>query len=424
MFYGYSAYNEQNLILRFIFVCLFSGVIDLAIYFIYKQILKSKLSLKNYRLMNISHWVALLVFIIGGTILYIITGFPCDKSLKLLIYTSYFTLFFVWYIPKLFFAILYLFWWIVTGIIRLLAKKSRVDMFNDANFVFFNIDLILIIILAVLFAYGVFFGRTHYIIKNETLAFKELPADFDGYRIVQISDIHLGNITSVLKIDKAIIMINNLKPDMIVFTGDMVNLSAREAVPFIPEFQKLYPPALKYSILGNHDFGDYALCYDQAKRQKSIEDLIGIEEQMGFKVLLNSHTMIKRGKDSIILAGIKNWSKKPWHQYGNIKAALMNLPDSGFVILLSHDPEEWDEEVAGRTNVPLTLSGHTHGGQIGFEFGKYKWSPYALKEELWAGLYQRHHQFLYINQGLGVIGILARVGIWPEITIITLKKAI
>lgn len=374
--------------------------------------------------MNISHWIALAVFVTGGTILYIATGYPCDNPVKLLIYTTYFTLFFIWYIPKLFFTILYFFWWVVSGIIRLLSKKSQVGKFKRANYIFFIIDLTLVIIFSLLFTYGALFGRTHYIIINETLAFKELPAAFDGYRIVQISDIHLGNITSPKKIDKAVMMINELKPDMIVFTGDMVNLTAKEAMPFIPEFQKLYPHALKYSILGNHDFGDYALCYDQEQRQKSIDALIGIEEQMGFSVLLNTHVVIKRGKDSIILAGVKNWSKKPWHQYGNIKAALKNLPDSGFVILLSHDPEYWDEEVAGRTNVPLTLSGHTHGGQMGYEFGKYRWSPYALKEKLWAGLYVRHNQYLYINQGLGVIGILERIGIWPEVTIITLKKAI
>lgn len=320
------------------------------------------------------------------------------------------------------FVIFYLLWWIISGCFRLITKKRFAGNFNRANYIFFNIDLVIIIIVALMFAYGFFFGKTHYVIKNVSLAFKDLPAGFEGYRIVQFSDIHLGNITSPNKIDKAFMMINDLKPDMIVFTGDLVNLTAKEADPFIPEFKKLYQSALKYSILGNHDFGDYALCYDQNKRQKSIDSLIHIEEQMGFQVLLNSHVIIKRGKDSIILAGVKNWSKKPYHQYGNIKEALKNLPNSGFVILLSHDPEYWDKEVADRTNVALTLSGHTHGAQMGFEFGKYRWSPYALKEALWAGLYERHNQYLYINQGLGVIGILDRIGIWPEITIITLKK--
>ena len=424
MFYGYSAYNEHNLIFRFIFICLLYGLIDLSIFFIYRQILKSRLSLRNYKLIHVSHWAALSVFVIGGTILYIITGYPCDNAEKLLIYAVYFTLFFVWYIPKMGFAILYFFWWVITFILRQILKKKTAKSFVRANFIFFSIDLVIVIIIALLFVYGVFFGRTHYIIKNETLSFKDLPTAFDGYRIAQISDIHLGNISSAQQIDKAVLMINEQKPDLIVFTGDMVNLTEKEAEPFIPEFQKLLPSALKYSILGNHDFGDYALCYDQNKRQKSIDALIGIENQMGFNVLLNTHVTIKQGKDSIVLAGVKNWSKLPYHQYGNIKAALVNLPDSVFTILLSHDPTYWDEEVADNTKVQLTLSGHTHGAQMGFEFGKCRWSPYSMKEKLWAGLYERHNQYLYINQGLGVIGLLARIGIWPEITIITLKKAL
>jgi hypothetical protein len=423
MFYGYSAYNEQNLIFRFIFVCLFSGVVDLAIYFIYRQVLKSRLSLKNYRLMHISHWSALSLFISGGTLMYIFTGYPCDNHDKLFIYTVFFTLFFVWYIPKFIFTILYLIWWIFTITFRLISGKINAHNFNRANYLFFIADVILVVILATLFMYGALFGRSHYIIKKETISFKELPASFDGYTIVQISDIHLGNIRSDKPIGKMVSMINELSPDMIVFTGDMVNLTAKEAEPFIPEFKKLYPQAAKYSILGNHDFGDYALCYNQVQRQQTIDSLIAIEKRMGFKVMLNSHEVIKRGTDSIILAGVKNWSKKPYHQYGNIKEALKNLPDSGFVILLSHDPEHWDEEVAGRTNIPLTLSGHTHGGQLGFEFGSCKWSVYSLKEDLWAGLFVRHNQYLYINQGLGAIGLLARIGIWPEITLITLKKS-
>jgi uncharacterized protein len=422
MFYGYSAYNEQNLIIRFIIICLLSGAIDLSIYFIYRQVLKSKLNLKNYRLMNLSHWTALLVFVVGGTILYLITGYPCDYATKLLIYTAYFTLFFVWYIPKMGFVILYFLWFIITFVFRKMKKKRNVNCYYKANYLFFLIDLVIVIIIAILFTYGIFFGRSHFIIKNETLSFKELPAAFEGYRIAQISDIHLGNITSTKTVEKIVSLINDQKPDMIVFTGDMVNLTAKEAVPFIPAFQMLSASASKYSILGNHDFGDYALCYDQQKRKQSIDSLISIEGQMGFNILLNSHVSIKRGNDSIILAGVKNWSKKPYHQYGNIKEALKNIPDSGFVILLSHDPEHWDVEVAGSTHVQLTLSGHTHGAQLGYEFGKCRWSPYKFKEELWAGLYERHNQYLYINQGLGVIGILARVGIWPEITVITLHK--
>jgi predicted MPP superfamily phosphohydrolase len=422
MFYGYSAYNEQNLIYRFIIVCLLSGGIDLAVYFIYRYVLKPGLSKKIYRLINLSHWAALLVFVGGGTILYIATGYPCDNAVKLLIYTAYFTLFFVWYFPKMIFVVLYVVWLIFTSFIWLLKKKNKNVWYHRYNYIFFRIDLIIVIIVALIFVYGLFFGRTHFVIKNETISFSKLPAAFDGYKIVQISDIHLGNVTSKHSFEKAITLINGQHPDMIVFTGDMVNLTAKEALPFVPAFRNLTPSTLKYAILGNHDFGDYALCYDQKKRQQSIDSLILIEGQMGFRVLLNSHVSIRRGNDSIILAGVKNWSKKPYHQYGNIREALKDVPDSGFIILLSHDPEHWDVEVAGRTNVSLTLSGHTHGAQMGYEFGKYRWSPYKFKENLWAGLYNRNNQYLYINQGLGVIGILARIGIWPEITVITLRK--
>ncbi|QJD98216.1 metallophosphoesterase [Mucilaginibacter robiniae] len=270
--------------------------------------------------------------------------------------------------------------------------------------------------------FGLTQGRHHYQVLRETLEFDDLPDAFDGFTITQLSDIHSGSFTSEKGVGKGLALVNAQKSDIILFTGDLVNNKASEMDRWIPAFAKLQASYGKYSVLGNHDYGDYVQWENLGDKQANLNQLKKIHEEIGFNLLLNEATQIKKDGQAITLVGVENWGKG-FHQYGDLKKATANVADSAFKILLSHDPTHW-EAVTLKHHQPvhLTLAGHTHGMQFGIEFLGLKWSPAKYIYRNWAGLYKQNNQYLYVNRGFGFLGFKGRVGIWPEITVITLKK--
>lgn len=257
-------------------------------------------------------------------------------------------------------------------------------------------------------------------VVDAEFASERIPAKFDGYRIVQFSDLHVGSFARRGKfVDRLVDSINAQQPDLIVFTGDIVNFRTAELRPFIKSLQRLHVRDGVVAVTGNHDYGDYARWKTEQERVQSFNELMTLmTDSLGWQVLNNRSIALRRQNDSIDIAGVENWGEPPFKQLGNLKAALANVSDSTYTILLSYNPRHWDCEVVGKTNVDLTLSGHTHAMQI--RFGS--WSPSAWRYEHWAGAYNRGNQWLYVNIGCGEVGLPVRFGATPEITLITLKS--
>ncbi|MEE9461377.1 MAG: metallophosphoesterase [Bacteroidales bacterium] len=291
-----------------------------------------------------------------------------------------------------------------------------------------NIISMLVIPLSALsmmiFFWGMLFGRFNFKVRRSEITYTDIPPAFDGYRIIHISDLHLGSLYGYQdKLRRAINLINNESPDLILFTGDLVNNLAEETKGWEDLLAGLHAPDGNYAILGNHDYGEYYDWPDEKAHQENMQKLIRAHEDSGFTLLLNRSVKISRNDEDIFLAGVENWGLPPFKQYGDLAKALQNIPDAGFTILLSHDPSHWDEEVTDRTGVHLTLSGHTHGMQFGIRIGKFRWSPIQIKYPRWLGFYQQGYQYLHVNPGLGYIGYAGRIGIPPEISLITLKRS-
>ncbi|MFV0606140.1 MAG: metallophosphoesterase [Niabella sp.] len=271
------------------------------------------------------------------------------------------------------------------------------------------------------FVYGLG-NKYNYKIKKLQLSFANLPAAFKGLKIVQISDIHSGSFTNKTAVSKGVDMILAQQADVILFTGDLVNNKATEMQNYKDVFQKLKAPMGVYSVLGNHDYGDYSQWESANAKQANLETLKSIHGQMGWRLLLDEHLPLQKGDAQIGLIGVQNISgKRNFHSYGNLPKAMQGAEAYPFKILMSHDPSHWDSEVNTRfKDIDLMLSGHTHGMQFGVELPGFKWSPVKYVYKQWAGLYEKAHQKLYVNRGFGFIGYPGRVGILPEITVITL----
>lgn len=271
--------------------------------------------------------------------------------------------------------------------------------------------------------YGILRAIYRFKVYSHTISSHLLPKSFDGLRIVQISDLHLGSFNyAYKKLAPAIDRINELKPDYIVMTGDLVNNYALELRGWDKVFDQLIAKEGKYAILGNHDYGDYSQWETPKAKQDNFEAIKQFYATIGFNLLLNEADIISRNKEEIAIVGVENWGKPPFKQYGDLQKALETVKDIPFKILLSHDPTHWTEEVTDQTNIALTLSGHTHGMQAAFQYKNLQWSPIKYKFKHWAGLYQHNAQFLYVNRGLGWLGFPGRIGMRPEITFIELKR--
>lgn len=275
------------------------------------------------------------------------------------------------------------------------------------------------------FAYGMTRGRYAYHVRRHDVPIEGLPEGLDGLRIVQISDAHLGSfLEDIVPVEKGLEMINALKPDILCFTGDLVNDSSDEAEPWIPSFRKLEARYGKFSILGNHDYADYARRTDE-ERERVRARIRAIHGEMGFDLLLDRHRVIEHQGSQLLLAGVQNWGRG-FRQSGDLDAALSGADTTLPTVLLSHDPTHWEEKVMdGKAPVELTLSGHTHGMQMGLELPALgiKFSPSSLRYKRWGGLYKEGSQMLHVNRGFGLLGFPGRIGMPPEITELTLRKA-
>lgn len=287
------------------------------------------------------------------------------------------------------------------------------------NMLFFQIGWTLSFLLFVAILVGILWGRWNWKVHKVQLDFPHFPEDLNSVKIVQISDVHVGSFfNNYKKVEKAIEKINALNADYVFFTGDLVNNSAAEMKGWESVFSKIQAKKGKYSILGNHDYGDYVKWESEDQKHQNLRDLIAIHQEIGFQPLLNESVELA---PDFWLLGVENWGKAPFRQSGELGKTLSNVPTEAFKLLLSHDPSHFDLQVLD-TDIDLTLSGHTHGMQFGIERFGIKLSPVSLRYKKWAGLYQVGKQFLYVNRGFGYLGFPGRVGIYPEITEITLGR--
>ena len=272
--------------------------------------------------------------------------------------------------------------------------------------------------------YGETIGKYNYKVIKQRIFFPDLPDAFDGFTITQISDVHSGSFDNPEKINYAIDLVNEQNSDMILFTGDIVNTNAKEMHPWIDTFNRIKKHEYgKYSVLGNHDYGEYVTWPSEAAKEENFQAIKNLYGQIDFKLMLNEHIFIEKGTDKIALVGVENWGHN-FKKVGDINLASANLTKEDFKILMSHDPSHWDYEVKNHDkNFQLTLSGHTHGMQFGIEIpGVIKWSPIQYIYKQWAGLYENMGRYVYVNRGFGFHAYSGRVGIMPEITVIELKK--
>jgi hypothetical protein len=310
---------------------------------------------------------------------------------------------------------------VIGELLRIILSQFNIQVITSYGISYISFVIFLMVIL--LFIDGIFRGKYAYRVIEQTLYFDDLPKNFDGFKIAQISDIHSGSFNNTKAVQKGINLVIKQKADLFVFTGDLVNNKAEEIKPWIPFFTKIKAPYGQFSILGNHDYGDYMAWKSPQEKQQNLENLKKYHQEIGFKLLLDEHVYLEKGNDKIVLAGVENWGIG-FGERGDLNAALKGTSTQEFKVLLSHDPSHFDAQVKNYpSKINLTLSGHTHGMQFGIEMFGIKWSPVKLRYKHWAGLKEENNRYLYINRGFGFIGFSGRVGIWPEVTLITLRRS-
>lgn len=274
------------------------------------------------------------------------------------------------------------------------------------------------------FLYGMYKGRYRFRVLDYDLYFDDLPEAFDGYKIIQISDVHSGSFDNHEKIEYAVNLVNEQKGDVILFTGDLVNNKATEMEGWTQLFSTLKAPDGIFSVLGNHDYGDYVQWKSEAEKEANLEHLKKIQREMGWELLLNEHRFLERDGQRIAVVGVENWGSGGFIKAGDVDVASNGLSAQDFKVVMSHDPSYWAEILKNHPkNYQLTLSGHTHGMQFGIEIpGVIKWSPIQYRYENWAGVYENAKRMINVNRGFGYLGYPGRVGIWPEVTSIRLRK--
>jgi len=324
------------------------------------------------------------------------------------------------YLPKLIFNVFQ----IPGDLVRLVSHLIPGDAQTDAIRVgFLYAGAVFGLLLFFAFAIGMAHGNTHIKIFREEIFLPGLPDALEALKIVQISDLHLAGFhNNTGHIQKVVGMVNSLKPDIIMFTGDMVNNFADELDPFIDILNELQGPLGKFAILGNHDYGDY---YHWNSEMEKAKNFVRVKQQIrtaGFILLADEHRTVSINGETINIVGVENRGKPPIKRYGDLQKAIKGLNHAAVNILLSHDPYHWEEEIRENKTFDLTLSGHTHGMQFGIEIGKLKWSLSRLQYRHWGGLLKENGKYLYVNRGIGYTGFPGRIGIRPEITLLTLKR--
>jgi hypothetical protein len=302
------------------------------------------------------------------------------------------------------------------------GKKENIPYFPSRRKFISEIAVLVAAVPFISLLYGMFKGKYDYKVHRETLYFDDLPEAFDGFTITQISDIHSGSFDNSAAVQRGIDMAKAQKSDLFVFTGDLVNNAAWEIEPYIGHFKQLKAPFGQFSILGNHDYGDYIQWNSAEEKAANLEKLKGQHTKLDYRLMLDENVELEKNGQKINLIGVQNWGRG-FIQIGDLDKALKGVDKNAFKILLSHDPTHWEEKVRyHETKIHLTLAGHTHGAQFGVETAGLRWSPVQYRYLDWAGLAEQNGRHLYVNRGFGFLAFSGRVGIWPEITVITLKK--
>jgi predicted MPP superfamily phosphohydrolase len=313
-------------------------------------------------------------------------------------------------VPKFIFAIATIF----SFALRWLTSKNY-------QLIFLNGLLLICLSIILVVLNGIFIGRNHVRIEKQELYFGNWPNQLDGFTIVHISDIHLGSFAgNTSLISKTVQNVNRLNPDLLLFTGDLVNNFSAETTGFEPFLQQLSARYGKFAIQGNHDYGDYSSWSDSTEKANNLEQIRQAMTNAGFRLLLNESEKVLAKDTSFTVIGVENWGHPPFPQYADLISAMKNIPSNAFKILLTHDPAHWQSVVVPKTDVELTLSGHTHGAQFGIKIAGIEFSPMYFIQKHWGGLYESEHQKLYVNRGLGTIGFPGRIDMRPEITVLTL----
>jgi predicted MPP superfamily phosphohydrolase len=394
-------------------------------YYVFQGIQTITQTLKWRALWNILYWVVAIL-----PVVLIVSGFGSISkpgglsSFQQLVFNLFITLF----VTKIFVLVFLLgedVFRIFTGIFKKVSGTNLegAPLMPERREMVSKVALMFAAIPFASFIYGITKGKYSYKIHRKELFFKDLPEVFNGFTITQISDVHAGSFDDKNAVHEGIKLIQELNSDVFVFTGDMVNNRAEEIEPFKDIFGSIKAKHGQFSILGNHDYGDYVAWESPRHKTENLNRLKQHHADMGYKLLLDEHIRIQKDNESIVLAGVENWGKG-FGERGDLQKALHGTNDKDFKVLLSHDPSHWDEQVKVNQNpIHLTLSGHTHGMQMGVEIPGFKWSPVKFRYKNWAGLAAHEDRHLYVNRGYGFIGFTGRVGIWPEITVLTLRKA-
>ncbi|MBD3582350.1 metallophosphoesterase [Flavobacterium selenitireducens] len=403
--------------LRWIFFAIFVIIVETYAYQALKTVTKVRWILVGYQLISLF------------AIIYIVYQFTqFDRAVgqtRLTLFT--FGLLLIVYIPKILLTV-FMFgedvYRLSAGLLNMATKSREGDFLPDRRKFVSTIALGIAAIPFLSLAYGMTWGKYNFKVIRQRIFFPDLPDAFDGFKITQISDVHSGSFDDPEKISYAIDLINEQESDMCLFTGDIVNTHAKEMFPWIDTFRRIKPYRYgKYSVLGNHDYGEYIDWDSEKAKSDNFEAIKNLYGQIDFDLMLNEHKFIEKDGQRLALVGVENWGRG-FKQAGDLNKASQGLTKDDFKILMSHDPSHWDLEVKNHPkNFHLTLSGHTHGLQFGIEIpGFIKWSPVEYVYKQWAGLYEHLERYIYVNRGFGFHAYPGRVGIWPEITVIELKK--
>lgn len=372
------------------------------------QNIKNILHIKYLTIIKNTYLIYSVLLIIFFIFLYIYPFHPSHVN-NYKFYLIFNVILFIDFIVKLLLTISYLFFFIY-----LKKKKSKIILLAGA---------IISTCVSITLIFSSIHGKRDLKITQVDLTFGNLPEHFDNYSIIQFSDFHLGSfVNSKQLLRSSSQIIEKFQPKLILFTGDLVNNFSYETAGWDSLFQKVNVTSQSFSILGNHDYGDYSKWPNEKAKTENFEALVAAHKKMGFHLLRNENVVIRLEGDSIFLAGVENWGHWPFPQYADLDKTLQGIPDNGFTILLSHDPAHWASQVKDKKNIELTFSGHTHGLQWGIKMAGITFSLSYFTQNYWGGLYGENQSFLYVNTGMGTIGVPWRIDLPAELTLITLKR--
>lgn len=392
------------------------------------KVLVQSFSFTNQRLVKYIYWSITIITLVAFFTYHFVNVDAYSKSAKMFLLVGVF----INYISKLFFAVFLL----IDDLVRLIKYvgslfsqespqfDSQTNTITRSDFIVKTAAVAAAVPLVGM-SWGIISGAHDYRVRRIKLPLANLPKAFEGLKIVQISDIHSGSFWNRTAVNGGVEMVMNEKPDMVFFTGDIVNNRAEELTDWISVFSKIQAPLGVYSVFGNHDYGDYVAWDSPQQKTKNLADLAAMQKAMGWKLLINQNEVIEIDGEKLAIIGIENWGAKArFPKYGKLNMAIKGTESIATKLLLSHDPSHWQAEVLPLyPDICAMFSGHTHGMQFGVDIPGIKWSPVQYMYEEWAGLYQQNGQYLYVNRGFGYIGYLGRIGMPPEITTIELVSA-